>query len=168
MSAAAERWALAGDVTLEINIFKEDRPKGRKPVWRCRVFDSNQKIFDDAWISVRLVEDPAARWLAEVVARAYSAGNYLRPVGHRGGDEQSIASWQGDLGDDCTGVIGDCRAHVEHLEGPRHGGRWYCQVYDVFHSSEPHGLEIMRGDAARWLCELVAQSLPETPEDGAG
>jgi hypothetical protein len=125
-----------------------NRPKGRAPIWVVRVFDDGALAFSSDTKSIRFRSEDDAKLLGRAIATALDAG---API------DRSDIVWAGDLSDDCTAEIGRFGAHAEHLHGPRRGGLWYCQVYGVFHSAD-WGIVPRNGNAARWLCELVASA----------
>ena len=135
-------------MSCQIETQLKERPKGREPSWVVRVIDDGALVFSSESKSIRFKNEAAAKLLGRVVATAVEAETPILPNG---------IQWKGDLDDDCTASIGRFRAHAEHLEGPRRGGIWYCQVYDVLHSVEA-GIVPRNGEAARWLCEVVANA----------
>ena len=132
------------DMTTEVWQF--DRPKGRPPVWACRVTDGPTVIFESYAVSLRLLSRDAASWIARVVEELHGA---VYPL-----------EWRGDLEDDCSAAWKRFVAHAEHLQGPHRGGIWYCSVSDLdgkrfFHTADRKDIQPKSGAAARWLCELV-------------
>ena len=115
-------------------------------------------MFESAWVSIRYSTRGDAAWLAGLVD-----GLAVREerVGRPGAPSTVGVPWEGDLNDDCWIGAGDWRAHAEHIDGPRHGGAWYCSVNRagerLFHTAD-WGVQPRNGAAARWLCELIIKS----------
>ena len=130
-------------------IWQQDRPKGRKPVWAFRLIDGATESFTSQCISVRLLTRDAAAWVAGLV-EAQRGSTLLLP-------------WTGDFDDDCSVTWKRLYAHAEHMEGPRRGGIWFCSVSDLdgkrlFHTADNADVQPKSGSAARWLCELIISS----------
>ena len=133
-------------LVMTTEVWQFDRPKGRKPIWACRVMDDATVIFESRVVAVRLLSCDAASWIARMVEALHGATQSLE--------------WRGDLEDDCSAVWKRFGAHAEHLNGPRRGGIWYCSVDDLdgkrfFHTADNPDIQPRSGAAARWLCELV-------------
>lgn len=146
-------------MSFQIETLLKERPKGRTPIWVVRLRDGDAIAFTSETRSLHLRDEAAARLLGRALATCLASGVSMR----------SDVDWQGDLSDDCTARIGRFQAHAEHLQGPRRGGVWYCQVFDVLHSEEA-GIVPRSGRAARWLCEVIAvaaelgfAALPDEP-----
>jgi hypothetical protein len=135
------------------DVWQFDRPKGRKPLWACRVTDGATVIFASRSVSLRLLSRDAARWLGRLVEAAHQRGC---PVA-------ATLEWTGDLEDDCQVKWKQLWAHAEHLQGRRRGGIWYCSVtgrdgHRFFHTIDSPDIQLRSGAAARWLCELLMRA----------
>lgn len=146
---------------MPIQVWSASRPKNRPPVWACRVKEGETIVFDSAWVSVRLLSQAGAIWLAELVQMLHIRGGFSAPPGH-GPTPSAQVLWHGDLRDDCSATIGGYFAHAEHMSGPRRGGIWYCSVQNekevIFHTAVNCDIQPRNGEAARWLCELTASA----------
>jgi len=138
-----------------IEVFEKRRPKGRSPLWSCRVFEDDLILFSDDWVSVRFRTESSASWFADLFSRALGVGVVHLPKGF-GVDHSFKLEWSGDLDDDCYASGAGYGAHVEHIGGPMgKGGVWHCEVDGLFHLADVPGLEVRSCAAGRWLCEFV-------------
>jgi len=96
-------------------------------------------------------------WLAGLIDGLATRDAFPGCPGHLGRATTEVR-WTGDLGDDCSAVVGDFNCHAEHSCGPARGGVWYCSVYRsgvrIFHTAD-RGVQPRSGKAARWLCEVM-------------
>lgn len=145
---------------MPVEVWEVARPKRRDHRWAFRVTVGDAVAFDSEWVSLRYASREDAEWLAGVIhqlAESVAPGKEcsdLRP-------SPSEAQWWGDLSDDCLADILGYAAHAEHMSGPRRGGAWYCGVRcnggRIFHTAD-RGVEPKSGEAARWLCEVLARA----------
>ena len=142
---------------MAVELWQAARPKGRPPRWAFRVTAGDAVVFESAWVSVQYLAREDAVWLAGLVDALAGRGAFAGCPGHLGQVASSVR-WGGDLGDDCSAIVGDLYCHAEHLYGPVRGGVWYCSVSrageSVLHTAD-RGVQPRSGKAARWLCEVA-------------
>lgn len=149
-----------------IAVTRQGRPKQRAPVWRVTVTSGTHTVFDSQWVSITIIDESGARWLAEVIRSLSELGAFVPPPGHRRSEDDHFFSWSGNPSDDSVGEALGYSAHAEHMSGPlgRKGGTWWCAVYvppanrRIFDSGDPSHLRPRSGRSARWLCEIVASA----------
>jgi hypothetical protein len=118
-------------------------------------------IFDSARVSVRYRSREDAAWLARLIDTLIERGAFPGCPGYSRQFSEPV-EWHGDLGDDCSAVIGDLFCHAEHSSGPIRGGLWYCSVSqgsEQLFNTANCGIEPRSGEAARWLCELIVSAV---------
>jgi hypothetical protein len=143
-----------------VEVWQHDRPKQRPPLYAFRVTIEDRIVFESAWVSVHFRSADDAQWFANVIEALAERGSFAGCPGHPGQVTTSFA-WTRDLDDDCVASIHGFDCHAEHMEGPAHGGPWYCAVQSsagrYFHTID-RAAEPRSGLAARWLCEIVASA----------
>jgi hypothetical protein len=139
--------------------------------WIAIVRRGDDVVFDSRSISLHLVTESAARWLAALVRTAIEAGVFAPPKGanvpppHRA---PLVWTQQGsrDFDDDSVARLGPFGGHVEWTNGPKgKGGDYFFNVWRDTPSAggfvDLNGTEVWShlrarsADAGRFLVELV-------------
>jgi hypothetical protein len=145
---------------MAIEVWEAARVKGRPARWAFRVTQNGAVVFESSRVSVRYAARESAAWLAELIDSLIGCGAFPGYPGRSEPPAEPIL-WSGALGDDCSAHVGGLDLHAEHVSGPARGGIWYCAVQEagrsVFHTAD-FGVEPRSGEAARWLCEVVARA----------